>query len=159
MKDTKKKLITTGLAVVRAMTTVGGVACAAEPVDTAAREADSVTLPAVQPRTSLFPEQAVSGTNTWVSPMFTATAANGNYIRYWYRNDTNNTVIVYLHRTDSGNDAVVSQMTISGAGQAKKVYRNYNSGSGTYYLLVDTIGGGAVSGRIAAAQYLSNPTN
>lgn len=160
MKDTKKKLVTTGLAVVMAMTTVGGVACAAEPVDEAAREAEAASIAAIQPRGVIFPSQEISGLNAWRSESFTATAGNGNYIRYWYNNRTSERVIVYLYRTDSGRDVLVKQMSVNGNSQDTRVYNAGNADSGTYYLKVSAIAsGGAIQGNISAAQYLTYPTN
>ena len=160
MKDTKKKLITTGLAVVMAMTTVGGVACAAEPVDEAAREAEAASIAAIQPRGVIFPSQAISGLNSWRSESFTATAGSGNYIRYWYNNRTSERVIVYLYRVNSGRDLLVKQMTVNGNSQDTRIYNGGNADSGTYYIRVSAVeSGGTIRGNVSAAQYVAPPSN
>ena len=147
MKGGKRTLVRLGLVVVLAVTAMVVAACAAEPVDgrtdgsAAGRQEDL-----------LLPEQAVRGEDTWVSPLFTATPDGGDEIGFRYRNDTSRTVAVYLYRTDLGAYTVVGQMTIRGEGEDRAVYRARDAGAGTYQLLVDTIGGGAVSGQIAAGQ-------
>ncbi len=146
MKDTRKTLAAVGLALVLAVTAMVA-ACAAEPED-----AGTEVAAAVQQGDLLFPEQAVHSEDTWVSPLFTATPDYGDEIGFRYRNDTSRTVAVYLYRTDLGAYTAVGQMTIRGEGEDRAVYRAHDARSGTYQLLVDTIGGGAVSGRIAAGQ-------
>lgn len=146
MKDARKTLAAAGLTLILAMTALIAAACAAEPEDAGAEVA------AAQQGDLLFPERAVSGEDTWVSPMFTAIPDYGDEIGFRYRNDTDRTVAIYLQRTDLGACTVVGQMTIRGEGQDRAVYRAHDAGSGTYQLTVDTIGGGAVSGRIAAGQ-------
>ncbi len=159
MKDTKKKLVTTGLAVVMAMTTVGGVACAAEPVDAGANE-PTTTTGIIQPRDVLYPNRSISEAAEWRSNPFGAARGNGNYIRFWYNNRTSERVIVYLYRTDSGRDVLVKQMSVSGNSQDTRVYNAGNADSGTYYLKVSAVAsGGAIRGNISAAQYPTYPTN
>ena len=146
MKDARKTLTAVGLVLVLAVTAMAA-ACAAEPEDAGAEVAS-----AAQQGDLLFPERTVRGEDTWVSPVFTATPDYGDEIGFRYQNDTSRTVTIYLYRTDLGAYTVVGQMTIRGEGQDRAVYRARDAGSGTYQLLVDTIGGGAVSGRIAAGQ-------
>ena len=147
MKDARKTRAAVGLALVLAVTAMVAAACAAEPMDgrtdgsAAGRQEDL-----------LFPEQEVRGEDTWASPLFTAAPDGGDEIGFRYRNDTSRTVAVSLYRTDLGAYTVVGQMTILGEGEDRAVYRARDAGAGTYQLLVDTIGGGAVSGRIAAGQ-------
>ncbi len=147
MKDARKTRAAVGLALVLAVTAMVAAACAAEPMD--GRTDGSVIG---RQEDLLFPEQAVHSEDTWASPLFTAAPDGGDEIGFRYQNDTSRTVAVYLYRTDLGAYTAVGQMTIRGEGEDQAVYRAHDAGSGTYQLLVDTIGGGAVYGQIAAGQ-------
>jgi hypothetical protein len=99
-----------------------------------------------------------SSDSTWTSCDFTASLSNGNYIRFWHQNNTGEDVRVYLYRTDSGGERLVSSMTVSAHHQGSKVYYSGTAGSGTYRLVAEAhVSGGSISGSIAAAQCKVNP--
>ena len=52
----------------------------------------------IMPRISIYSNIAISENGRWDSTEFTATASNGNYIRFWHENTTDEDVIVHLYR-------------------------------------------------------------
>lgn len=101
---------------------------------------------------SLFSDKTYSENGQWDSAQFTATSGNGNYIYYWHQNDTSEPVKVYLYRTDSGKDVLVSSMDVTD--QNSNVYFAQDAGSGTYKIVVEAyVSGGLISGSIAVWQY------
>ena len=108
---------------------------------------------------SIFTDTAISTNGTWTSPEYSATSSNGNYIRYWHQNDTNEKVKVYLYRTDTKyNTNYVSMMTVNANDQSSKVFYTRTAGSGTYKITIEAYeSGGDVNGDAALAQYTSHP--
>lgn len=107
----------------------------------------------IMPQISLFKDMAYSRHGQWTSSKFTATSSNGNYIRYWHKNDTGEAVKVYLYRTDSGEEVLVSSMKIGDNSQDSKVYYDKTAGSGTYEIIVEAyVSGGLITGNVAVSQ-------
>lgn len=108
---------------------------------------------------SIFTDTAYSTNGKWTSSEYSATSSNGNYIRYWHKNDTNEKVKVYLYRTDTEhNTNYVSMMTVNANGQGSKVFYTRTAGSGTYKITIEAYeSGGGVNGDVALAQYTSHP--
>lgn len=152
-----KKLISLTLALVMAMSLAVPAFAADMPTSAPADIID--TDDGIMPLISLFDDTASSRNGQWTSSEFTATSSNGNYIRFWHRNDTNEKVKVYLYRTDSGRDLVVSTIYVDANDQNSKVYYDRNASSGTYKIVIEAyVSGGRVSGDVAAAQYKTNPS-
>ena len=143
-----KKVLSLALALVMAMSlSVTG------PVDPTDPEGG------IMPLASLFEDEAYSTKGTWTSVEFAAASSNGNYIRYWHQNNTNEEVKVYLYRTDKSTTTFVSSMTVEANDQNSKVYYNSTAGSGTYKIVVEAyVSGGTVDGDVAAAQYKTRPS-
>lgn len=113
----------------------------------------------IMPRTGIFSDTAISTNSTWTSPEHSVTSSNGNYIRYWHQNDTNEKVKVYLYRTDTEyHTNYVSMMTVNANDQGSKVFYTRTAGSGTYKITIEAYeSGGGVNGDVALAQYTSHP--
>lgn len=112
----------------------------------------------ITPWISLFDDTAVSRNGGWTSCEFSATASDGNYIRFWHQNNTGEMVKVYLYRTDKSITSYVSMMYVEANDQNSKVYYSSTAGSGTYKIVVEPyVSGSKVSGDVAAAQYKTNP--
>ena len=105
------------------------------------------------PSAVLFPDQEIDGLNSWRSEPFTATAGRGDTIRAYYENETDERVIVYLYRTDSGRDVLVEQMSVEGRTQDGMSHQAADADRGTYYLKISAIAsGGPIRGSISAVQ-------
>lgn len=112
----------------------------------------------IMPMISLFDDTASSRNGGWTSYEFSATASNGNYIRFWHQNNAGEKVKVYLYRTDKSTTSYVSMMEVEANDQNSKVHYSSTAGSGTYKIVVEPyISGGKVSSDVAAAQYKTNP--
>ncbi len=112
----------------------------------------------IMPRASLFEDSIYSTNGTWTSPEFAAASSNGNYIRYWFQNNTNEDVRVYFYRTDKSTSEYASMMIVSANDQNYAIYHNSTAGSGTYKIVVEAYtSGNIISGDVAAAQYISRP--
>ena len=149
-----KKLLSLVLAL--AMTfAIAAPALAAEfpPVDTADNDFG------IMPLSSLYSNTVSDTSGRWKSYDFTATPSNGNYIRIWFENTTDErvTVILYRYNTLLGR-LPVCIMNVSGNSGQSKVYHTSDAGSATYYLSIEASeSGGLIQGTIAAAQYATNP--
>lgn len=99
----------------------------------------------------LFPKQSISGTSVWQSSHFSGVTGGGNYIRIWYKNNTNDTVFVDLH----GETIAVDQLTVYGNSQGSKVYHTLYPDE-EYFLSVFAPSG-EIRGQISAAQYQVEP--
>lgn len=147
-----KKVLSLALALVMAMS-LSVSAFATGPVDPTDPEGG------IMPLVSLFEDEAYSTKGTWTSVEFAAASSNGNYIRYWHQNNTNQKVKVYLYRTDKSTTTFVSSMTVEANDQNSKVYYNSTAGSGNYKIVVEAyVSGGTVDGGVAAAQYKTRPS-
>ena len=148
-----KKLLSIALALVMAMS-VSVSAFATAPVD----PADSEEV-IIMPRVTLFNDTAYARRNgVWTSVEFSAAPSNGNYIRYWHKNDTGEDVRVYLYRTDGRTTTRVSSMTVKANDQNRAVYYNSTAGSGTYKIVIEAyVSGGMINGDVSAAQYKTRP--
>ena len=120
----------------------------------------ALAIPAFATGTPPAAPSETTGTSSGIS-IFTDTAisTNGNYIRYWHQNDTNEKVKVYLYRTDTKyNTNYVSMMTVNANDQSSKVFYTRTAGSGTYKITIEAYeSGGDVNGDAALAQYTSHP--
>lgn len=109
----------------------------------------------IMPLVSLFEDSIYSTNGTWTSPEFAAAPSNGNYIRYWFQNNTNEDVKVYLYRTDKSTSEYALMMIVGANDQNYTIYHNSTAGSGTYKIVVEAYTSGSIiSGNVAAAQYI-----
>lgn len=116
---------------------------------------DNESMPPIR----LFKDVTYSRHGQWTSSKFTATPSNGNYIRFWHENDTGEAVRVYLYRTDSGENVLVSSMEVEENSQDSKVYYDETAGSGTYEIVVEAyVSGGLITGNIAVSQCKTDPS-
>ncbi len=123
---------------------------AVEKAEKAEKETPSASFP-------LFTDVARSK-NSWVSPEFTAAPSNGQYIRYHHENKTEETIRMYLHRTDSGKDIIVSKIDVESYADIYATYGETDSGSGTYYIKIEAFpSGGQINGNVSVEQYQHNP--
>ena len=152
-----KKILSLTLALMMTM----ALAIPAFAADTPLDSPPEITAPnnGIMPRTSIFSDTAISTNGKWTSSEYSATSSNGNYIRYWHQNDTNEKVKVYLYRTDTkDNTNYVSMMTVNANDQGSKVFYTRTAGSGTYKITIEAYeSGGGVNGDVALAQYTSRP--
>lgn len=114
----------------------------------------------IMPLINIFTDTAYSTNGKWSSSEYSATSSNGDYIRYWHKNNTNEKVKVYLYRTDTKyNTNYVSMMTVNANDQGSKVYYSpRSSSSGTYKITIEAYeSGGEVNGDVSLAQYSTHP--
>ena len=112
----------------------------------------------IMPRIAIFTNTASSDNGRWDSSEFSATASNGNYIRFWHDNTTDEDVKVYLYKTDSGTDVRVKSMTVPANSSLSEVYYSSKAGSGTYKIVIEaTVSGGDINGAVNVAQYVTRP--
>lgn len=151
-----KKFISMALAIIMA-TSFSGSAFAADISSVDTPEIISGDYD-IMPLVSLFSDTASSRNGGWTSTEFAAASSNGNYIRFWHKNETNQKVKVYLYRTDRSSTTYVSMMYVEANDQNHKVYYSSTAGSGTYKIVIEPyVSGGTISGDVAAAQYKTNP--
>ena len=106
------------------------------------------------PRTSLL-SQTLYKTNTDETDPVTADPDDGDYLRFYYRNDTKYACTAYLIRIDGTREKVVGSMAVPGEDQNQAIFFCAGAGSGTYKIKVEnTENGGLVSGLASLAQYL-----
>lgn len=108
----------------------------------------------IVPRTSLLAEPLYK-TNTDETDTVTADPNDGDYIRFYYRNDSDYDCTAHLIRMDGTREKVVASMPVPGKDQNQSVFFRAGAGSETYKIKVEcTENGGLVSGYAALAQYL-----
>ena len=107
----------------------------------------------VMPPTRLI-TKVLNQTNTADTVRVTAQPENGNYLRFYYRNDTEYKCTVYLLKVDGSSQTIVGAMSVAGNSQGQGIFFSVNAGSGTYKIRVEnTENGGLVSGLTSLAQY------
>lgn len=107
----------------------------------------------IMPRTALL-AQSLRATNTDETDSVTANADDGDYIRFYYRNDTDYKCHVYLIRMDDTSETIVGSMSVAGNAGKHEIYFRAGAGSATYKIKVEnTENGGAVIGMAVLAQY------
>lgn len=117
----------------------------------------------IMPLTSLFDDYASSRNGTWTSSEFTATPSNGNYIRFWHDNTTDEAVRVYLYLADAKIGSVqidfpVKMLEVPAHSNKSTVYNAPSAGSGRYFVKIEAyVSGGSVAGDVSVAQYTTNP--
>lgn len=111
------------------------------------------------PMASLISPTPVAGSGSYRTTDFTAFPTKNNYIWWWFENTSDEKVMVYLYRTDSGEDVMVDSRLIYGGSQDQSGYFDNTASSGTYYIYIDAIdSGGTISGNLSAAQYEKFPS-
>lgn len=99
--------------------------------------------------------QSLYKTNTDKTNSVAANPDDGDYLRFYYRNDTKYACTAYLIRIDGTREKVVGSMAVPGEDQNQAIFFRAGAGSGTYKIKVEnTENGGLVSGYAALAQYL-----
>lgn len=99
--------------------------------------------------------QSLHKTNTDKTNSAAANPDDGDYLRFYYRNDTKYACTAYLIRIDGTREKVVGSMAVPGEDQNQAIFFRIGAGSGTYKIKVEnTENGGLVSGYAALAQYL-----
>lgn len=98
----------------------------------------------------------LSGTHgsVYTSERFTCVEENGNYLRYWYRNDGTGPCTVQLYREGLFHDEPAEDpLTIGPGEEGASHYRD--PGNDTYYLRITCVdgSGACVSGALRADQY------
>ena len=114
----------------------------------------------IMPLASLYTDRAYSEkSGAWQSVKFTATSGSGDYIRYWFGNETNEKCVVSLYQTNRTPEPKrVSYMYVGGDENKSMVYYDRTAGGGTYYILIEAIqSGGLIDGDVSVAQYATNP--
>lgn len=113
----------------------------------------------IMPLLTLFNDYASSRNGTWTSVEFTATPSNGDFIRFWHENTTDESVKVYLYRLDTMFPTFpVKILEVPANSNKSMVFNGLNAGSGTYQIKIEAyVSGGSIAGDVSAAQYTTNP--
>lgn len=119
----------------------------AAPAFAAGDDPDEGIMPLIQ----IFPDGPVSGMSSVRTDDFRANPNAGNYIQFWFENQTDTPVDMYLYRTDKAGSA--GPIRINGHSNDRGVYYDTTAESGTYYLRIVAQNGGLIVGRLAANQY------
>lgn len=142
-----RRFVSVALALVMSLC-VSVPAFAADSPITAAPAAETV-----MPPTRLI-TKVLNQTNTADTVRVTAQPENGNYLRFYYRNDTEYKCTVYLLKVDGSSQTIAGAMSVAGNSQGQAIFFSVNAGSGTYKIRVEnTENGGLVSGLTSLAQY------
>jgi len=106
----------------------------------------------------LLPYGHIESPETYTSRQFSTSPSNGNWIQYYFQNETGSPVTLMLYRLQGSTFTRVGDtVTIAANSRGTGRYYSSDAGSGTYYVRVECRNGIGVKGYLSVAQYETDP--